>query len=115
MPQVVPIAPPTSNRHRVDRLGDIREEMKTLKAEADEVRETVLENPNDLNGDDWHAFIKTVQPDTKYDIKAIVRHFGKEALAKFTIIPDPYYLVSTKRVNRAKKKTKIKPPKQVSP
>lgn len=70
-----------SNRHPVDRLADIREQMAELKTEESEIRNALI-NGADRNGDE-HLAIVTSTTRARLDTKAVERHFGKSALKKF--------------------------------
>ena len=41
----------SGNRHAADRLHDLRAEIRTLEAEADELRSYLQQHPDDLEGD----------------------------------------------------------------
>jgi hypothetical protein len=47
----------SANRHPVDELGDIRSQIKALKAREEELRRAVIES-GDMIGDDYEAGLK---------------------------------------------------------
>lgn len=68
-----------SNRHPVDRLADIRAEMKILKAEEDAIRDALRADGADLSGVEHYARIVTTQT-TRLDRTKLEAKFGKEAI-----------------------------------
>lgn len=72
------------NRHPVDDLHDVREQLGILKRRERELREEVLDNPDDLEGDECAAQIREHSYET-LDIEAVIAHFGRERLRPFLI------------------------------
>lgn len=70
-----------TNRHPVDRLADLRATMKTLKAEEEDIRKTLLADGADLSGQEHYARI-TLTEQSKLDRKALEERFGKKAVAE---------------------------------
>lgn len=73
----------TNNRHAADRLHDVRAEIKTLKAEADELRTHLLEHLEDLEGDEYRASVSSYWR-RQIDWEGLERAVGKETLQRFT-------------------------------
>jgi hypothetical protein len=71
-----------TNRHTADRLADVREKIKTLKLEEEQLRQALIASPEDRKGDQWIAKVSE-RNGAKYDIAAIVKHYGTAALAPF--------------------------------
>jgi hypothetical protein len=70
------------NRHPVDRLADIRGQIKKLGTAEAELRGELIASPQNRRGDEWVA--KVIQKDLdRYDLAAIVKHYGTAALEQF--------------------------------
>lgn len=74
-----------SNRHPVDRLGEVREEIARLKMEEAALREEILLEMCGTNGSEWEATVETKERRT-LDQDGIRRHFGMKELAPFVRI-----------------------------
>ena len=78
------------NRHPIDRLAEVREEIAALKTEETELRELIL-GRHLVEGDE-HVASLTEQIRKTLDRKSLERAFGKAAVAKhenasgFTVI-----------------------------
>lgn len=70
------------NVHPVDELAAIREEMKQLKSREDEIRDMLLKEGADLNGEQYTAGIIPSTRET-VDKAALIAELGREAVAKF--------------------------------
>ena len=70
------------NVHPADALAEIREQIKTLTARADELRDKLLADGADLKGDQYTATITPGVRET-LDRKAIEEAFGEKAIAPF--------------------------------
>lgn len=86
----------TTNRHPVDRLADIRAEMKILKAEEDAIREALREEGADLSGVEHYARITTSET-LRLDRRLAEEKFGKEAVASCLV---PTYTTQIRTVAR---------------
>jgi hypothetical protein len=75
-------SPPTSNRHPVDELGDIRAEIKRLEERAEALREQIIDGKCSLAGDEYRARIKQ-QSTWRLNLNALQEHFAPEVLAQF--------------------------------
>jgi hypothetical protein len=76
-------APPAlPNVHPVDELAAVREEIKLLQQRADELRDQLLAEGADLDGDQYVANIVPGVRET-LDRKAITEAFGEAAVAPF--------------------------------
>jgi hypothetical protein len=71
------------NRHPVDRLADVRVEIKRLKAEEVQLRAYLLEHPEDRFGVEHIAVIDS-QSRKRVDLKALADEIGASILARFT-------------------------------
>lgn len=72
-----------ANRSDVDKLGDIREEIRALEAEEAVLRERIVQaEQGKVVGDDYVATIKTAERRT-LDSKAVLAWYGEQELAKF--------------------------------
>lgn len=69
-----------TNRHPVDRLHDVREQIKALKEEEAALRATIIA-ARDFQGAE-HLASLSVQTVTRMDRAALERAFGKDAVAK---------------------------------
>lgn len=72
---------PTTNRHPVDELADVREQIKKLQEQERQLRDRVLEETSFI-GDEYRAEIVMHHRET-LDTKAIKREFGRERLEQF--------------------------------
>jgi len=70
------------NVHPADALAEIREQIKTLTARADELRDKLLADGADLKGDQYTATITPGVRET-LDRKAITEAFGEKAVEPF--------------------------------
>ena len=71
------------NRHAADRLHDVRAEIKTLEAEADELRRYFQAHSEDLVGDEYCASIGSYR--RRYiDLEGLERQIGKTVLGRYT-------------------------------
>lgn len=70
------------NRHPADALFDVRAEIKILKAREEKLRVQLLAPDADRVGAEWEAQINH-QERERLDSKAVVEHFGREALRPF--------------------------------
>lgn len=73
----------SGNRHAADRLHELRAEIRTLEAEADELRAYLQEHPEDLVGDEYLASIGSYQR-RHIDLEGLEREIGKAVLQRFT-------------------------------
>jgi hypothetical protein len=71
----------SQNRHPVDRLADIREQMKALEAEEKILKERIIQT-GDTVGDDNIAQLKDSTRKT-LDRTALEAHYGIETIAQF--------------------------------
>ena len=71
------------NRHPVDRLADVRAEIKGLEAEEERLRAYLLEHPQDRIGEEHIAVIGS-QSRKRVDLKALADEVGASILARFT-------------------------------
>jgi len=72
-----------SNRHPVDRLADVRSEIKQLEAEEAQLRAYLLEHPQDRTGQE-HVAIVGSQSRKWVDLKALADEIGASILQRFT-------------------------------
>lgn len=70
------------NIHPADELAAVREEIAILEKRADQLRDALLAEGADLNGDMYTAFIQPNKRET-LDRKAITEAFGEAAIAPF--------------------------------
>jgi hypothetical protein len=75
-------SPALPNVHPVDELAAVREEIKLLQERADELRDWLLAEGADLQGDQYVANIVPGVRET-LDRKAITEAFGEAAVAPF--------------------------------
>lgn len=71
-----------TNRHPADELADIRSEIQKLEKRETELREYLIGNQHDLDGDEFSVFL-TKMSRTTVDRKAIEKAMGKSWLEKF--------------------------------
>jgi hypothetical protein len=70
------------NRHAADRLADLRDEIRRLQAEADQLRAELMAPDADLCGAEFEAFIQDRVQD-RIDVAAAIRALGRDALRPF--------------------------------
>lgn len=85
-----------TNRHPVDRLADVRAEMKILKAEEDRLRSELLVDDADLSGVENYARITTSET-LRLDRKLAEEKFGKDAITSCLV---PTYTTAVRIVAR---------------
>jgi hypothetical protein len=72
----------TTNRHPVDELADVREQIKKLEARERELRNIVLSRECSFVGDEYEAAV-VMQRRSRLDTREIKRQLGLEALQRF--------------------------------
>ena len=77
----MPKSTKSQNRHPVDRLADVREQIKVLESEEKALREKIMMS-GDTVGDDNVAQLKDGVRKT-LDRAALEAHYGKDAIAPF--------------------------------
>jgi hypothetical protein len=86
MPRIRPVKPkPVSelpNVHPVDELAGLREEIAILQERADEIRDGLLAEGADLEGDMHTAKITEARRET-LDKKALIEAFGEKIIAPY--------------------------------
>lgn len=70
------------NRHPVDRLADIRDQIRRLKAEEEIIRQELIDGKCRKIGDQWIANIFVSEHD-RLDTTLIRKHFGYEKIKPF--------------------------------
>src|SRR6516165_2864970 len=75
----------TSNRHPADRLADVRQEIKRLGQEEQELRAYLLEHPHDRAGAEHIATIGE-QRRSRIDLKALADEVGHSIVPRLTAI-----------------------------
>lgn len=70
------------NRHPADALADVRSEIKQLRIQETELREILLAEDADLCGVQYDAVVSNEEKPS-LDQRALVEHFGAEALQAF--------------------------------
>jgi hypothetical protein len=73
----------TSNRHAVDRLADVREQLRVLENEEAALRDYVLKHPDDLLGVE-HEAIVSQQSRKHLDLGSLKREVGAEIIRRYT-------------------------------
>lgn len=76
----MPRAKKPSNRHNVDRLFDLREQIKSLQADADFLRAEIMRS-GDFVGAEYMAVPKS-QVQRRLDRQALELTFGKDVIEK---------------------------------
>jgi hypothetical protein len=71
------------NRHPADRLADVRQDIKRLEQEEQELRIYLLEHPHDRTGMEHIATIGE-QRRSRVDLKALANEVGHSLLQRFT-------------------------------
>ena len=71
----------SENRHPVDMLSDVRDQIKALEADEKALRAMIIES-GDTVGDDNVAMIKESTRKT-LDRPSLEAHYGKDVIAKF--------------------------------
>jgi hypothetical protein len=72
-----------NNRHPVDRLADVRSEIKKLEAEEERLRAYLLEHPQDRTGEE-HIAVVGSQNRKRVDLKGLADEIGASIIARFT-------------------------------
>jgi len=86
-----------SNRHPIDRLADLRSEIKRLEAEEAELRKEILNGEHGLIGDQWIASVK-VSDRESLDTALVRKHLGPEGVKPFLKVSTVQLLKLTERV-----------------
>ncbi len=71
-----------ANRHVVDRLADIRSEIKNLREREQSLRAEVLDNPDELSGDQNETTILELAVE-RLDVEQLKREVGMAFLRPF--------------------------------
>ena len=71
------------NRHPVDRLADVRVEIKRLEAEEAKLRSYLLEHPQDRTGQE-HIAVVGSQSCKRVDLKGLADEVGASILQRST-------------------------------
>src|SRR5262245_51899002 len=79
-----PSAMGSVNRHPADRLADVRAAIRELEEEEAALRTWLLENRDDLAGDEHIAVIAS-QDRRRLDLKGLADEIGRSLLDRFTI------------------------------
>jgi hypothetical protein len=72
------------NRHPVDRLADVRFEIKKLEAEEEALRAYLLEHPEDRIGEEYVVVVGS-QSRKRVDLKGLADEVGASVLRRFTV------------------------------
>ncbi len=96
---IIPIGPVRRNRHPVDELADVRTEIKTLQAKEAELRDLIIAEGCDLEGEEFEANVSRVES-LKLDTKAVRKEFGDERLRAF-LKPSEVLTVRVKAIDRS--------------
>jgi hypothetical protein len=72
----------TTNRHPVDELADVREQIRRLQMRERELRDCIMEGSSFI-GDEYRAELHMQRRET-LDTKEMKRQLGLEALQRFT-------------------------------
>lgn len=92
-----------NNRHPVDELGEVREEIKTLQAREKELKAVVAEemgNTDSLGGDEWIARQKVTQRKGTWDEKRLKEALG-DMVERYRKEPTAVYSIETRRRSEA--------------
>jgi spermidine/putrescine-binding protein len=86
---------PPHNRKAADRLHEIRERIRVLKAEESAIRQGLVDGSLDLDGDDYVAAVTTVVNERIY-LRAMREHIPESVWKPF-LISTPSVYVRTER------------------
>jgi hypothetical protein len=70
------------NRHPVDRLFDLRTQIKELEAEEQQLREYLLGHPQDRIGEE-HVAVVRQQQRSRLDVQALAAEVGHSLVDRF--------------------------------
>lgn len=90
----------TSNRHPVDRLGEVREQIKALQATEKELRQAIAEMMGDadsLGGDEFIARQRVSERKGSLDEKVLIAEFGESAVNAARKPSATVYTIETRR------------------
>jgi hypothetical protein len=73
----------TSNRHAVDRLADVRSQLKELEREEVSLRSYLLQHPDDRVGNEHEATVSQ-QARKHLDLESLKREVGAEIVRRHT-------------------------------
>lgn len=85
-----------TNRHPIDELARVREEIKSLQAMEKELRVRILSNPDNLLGDEFEGKI-TLRAFHSLDVNKIKEHIAPEVLAPFMKTTESHYITIAPR------------------
>lgn len=87
---------PPKNRHDVDRLGDIRAEIRRLEAEDAAIRERLIRLGKPLIMGDEYVATVSGKEHPRFDVKAAMAWLGKERIGQFMKTVKTTYVKVTK-------------------
>jgi hypothetical protein len=73
----------TTNRHPVDQLAEVRQEIRRLQVREEELRAWLLEHPEAHQGQDFQVELGT-QHRQKVNLRALADAIGASVLERFT-------------------------------
>ena len=85
---------PLENRHPVDRLKDVRDEIKRLGEVEDYIKRMILSGKFDLSGDEWDAVITA----------GTQKRLDRDALGKVVDLSEFMHDIEFKTIRIVKKK-----------
>ncbi len=73
------------NRHPVEEMHDLKEEIDRLQRRYDQLRNHVIAVPGLRVGEEYKATVREYPDRRRLDIKAVRRFFGNERLERFMV------------------------------
>jgi hypothetical protein len=84
----------STNRKPADRLADLREQLRVLKAEEESLRQAFIAGTLPLDGDDYTVSVET-KVNERLDLKAMRENVPEEVWVPFLISTATHYVKTT--------------------
>jgi hypothetical protein len=85
-----------TNRRAADRLAEIREELRTLKAEEESLRQGFIDGTLDADGDDVTVTVETKTTE-RIDLKAMRASIAAEIWRPYLVEKETVYVKVTRK------------------
>jgi hypothetical protein len=95
--------PTPSNQHPADALAEVRHQIKALEAREGELRQHLIDNPDDRIGDTWGMRVESFTH-RRLDLDAALMRLGLDLLEPY-LVEKEFAVVRLARVREEERKT----------